>query len=65
MNTIKTIAAYQVVFILYFSKSLSSLGTPTSAAKHPLEISPVESSPPYDPNHPATASTSTEIQTCA
>lgn len=31
----------------------------------PLEISLVESSPPYEPSHPATASMSTDMQQSA
>ena len=66
-----------VVLISYLSNSFRSLRTPTVPAKRPdinqlraigsnarlpLEISLVESSPPYEPSHPATASISTEIQ---
>ena len=48
-----------VVFIPSLSNSLSSRGVPTSPANIPLEISSGESSPPYDPSQPATASKST------
>src|SRR5918999_1706453 len=46
------------VLSLYLSNSLSKRGTPTSPAKSPREISSGESSPPYEPSHPPTASTS-------
>jgi hypothetical protein len=38
------------------SKSRRRRGIPTSAAKTPREMSQGESSPPYDPSQPATAS---------
>ena len=40
------------------SKSRTMRGTPTSPAKRPREMSQGESSPPYEPSQPATASTS-------
>src|SRR4051812_38085395 len=48
-----------VVLIPRRPNSLSRRGLPTSPAKRPREISSGESSPPYEPSHPATASTST------
>jgi hypothetical protein len=49
----------QVALILYFSKSLSIRRVPIVPANIPREMSEVESSPPYEPSQPATASTST------
>src|SRR5258707_9973210 len=48
----------QVVLIPHFLNSLSSLSEPTSPAKMPRVMSHGESWPPYEPSHPATASTS-------
>jgi hypothetical protein len=48
----------QVVFMSYLSKRFSSRGVPTSPANMPLDMSSGESSPPYEPSHPATASMS-------
>jgi hypothetical protein len=45
--------SYHVVVMPYFLNIFRSRGTPTSAAKHPREMSPAESSPPYDPSQPA------------
>ena len=44
-------------------EQLSSRGVPTSPAKRPREMSSGESSPPYEPSQPATASTSTPYAT--
>src|SRR5438132_12892157 len=52
----------QVVFSPYFSNSFSRRSDPTSPANSPREMSSGESSPPYEPSHPATASTSTPMQ---
>src|SRR5690349_10967385 len=49
----------QVVLSPFRSNSFSSRGDPTSPAKRPREMSSGESSPPYEPSQPATASTST------
>src|SRR5918999_3285441 len=46
----------------YLSKSLSNLGVPTSPENMPLEMSSGESSPPYDPSQPATASMSMPME---
>src|SRR3954467_9937237 len=43
----------------FFANRSSSRGVPTSPANRPREMSSGESSPPYDPSQPATASTST------
>src|SRR5437763_15218176 len=51
-----------VVFRLYLSNSLSRRGVPTSPANIPREMSSGESSPPYEPSHRATASTSMPMQ---
>ncbi len=51
----------QVVFMSYLSNIFSRRLVPTSPAKMPREMSSGESSPPYDPSQPATASTSTPI----
>src|SRR6266545_2024674 len=51
----------QVVFRPYLSKSLSRRRVPTSPANTPREMSSGESSPPYEPSQPATASTSTPM----
>src|SRR5438105_4286266 len=51
-----------VTFIPYLSNSFRSRGEPTSPAKRPREMSSDESSPPYEPSHPATASTSTPTE---
>src|SRR5690554_844160 len=48
-----------VVLISKRSNSFTRRGTPTSPANMPREMSSGESSPPYDPSQPATASTST------
>src|SRR5215211_6798446 len=48
----------QVVLRSYLSKSLSRRGVPTSPENIPLEMSSGESSPPYEPSQPATASMS-------
>lgn len=45
-------------------KSFSIRWTPTVPAKRPRDMSDVESSPPYEPSQPATASMSTEIHAC-
>ena len=42
----------------YLANSLTRRGTPTSPANSPREMSSGESSPPYEPSQPATASTS-------
>src|SRR5918995_1185334 len=52
----------QVVRRPYLSNSFSSRRDPTSPAKTPREMSSGESSPPYEPSQPATASTSTPIE---
>src|SRR6266511_1512371 len=52
----------QVVRRPYLSNSFSSRRDPTSPAKTPREMSSGESSPPYEPSQPATASTSTPMQ---
>src|SRR3954447_14699083 len=52
----------QVTFIPYLLKSLISRGAPTSPANRPREMSSDEPSPPYEPSHPATASTSTPTE---
>src|SRR5215212_4935648 len=52
----------QVVRRPYLSNILSSRGLPISPAKRPRVMSQGESSPPYDPNQPATASTSMPMQ---
>ena len=52
----------QVVFMSYLSNSFSRRGVPTSPANRPREMSSGESSPPYEPSQPATASTSTPIR---
>src|ERR1700728_4411210 len=49
----------QVVLIPKRSNSFSRRGLPNSPENSPREISSGESSPPYDPSQPATASTST------
>src|SRR5256885_286743 len=49
----------QVVFRPYLWNSLSSRSEPTSPANMPREMSSGESSPPYEPSQPPTASTST------
>ena len=51
-----------VVRMSYVSNSFSSRRVPTSPAKTPREMSSGESSPPYEPSQPATASTSTPIE---
>src|SRR5437879_13736483 len=48
-----------VVLMPKRSNSLTSRGVPTSPENMPREMSSGESSPPYDPSQPATASTST------
>ena len=52
----------QLILRPYLSNSFSSRGTPTSPANSPREMSSGESSPPYEPSQPATASTSTPIE---
>src|SRR5713226_6923212 len=52
----------QLILRPYLSKSFSRRGTPTSPANSPREMSSGESSPPYEPSHPATASTSTPME---
>src|SRR6266511_4013808 len=52
----------QVVFKPYLSNSLSRRRVPTSPANSPREMSSGESSPPYEPSQPATASTSMPMQ---
>src|SRR5438034_9077453 len=47
-----------VVLMRNLSKSFRRRGPPTSPAKRPREMSSGESSPPYEPSHPPTASTS-------
>src|SRR3954452_13286821 len=49
----------QVVLTPSRANSFSRRGLPTSPAKRPREMSSGESSPPYEPSQPATASTST------
>src|SRR6478609_934335 len=49
----------QVVLMPSRANSFSRRGLPTSPAKRPREMSSGESSPPYEPSQPATASTST------
>ena len=51
-----------VVFRPYLSNSFSRRGDPTSPANMPREMSSGESSPPYEPSQPATASTSMPMQ---
>src|SRR3989442_3318504 len=48
-----------VVLMPKRSNSFTSRGVPTSPENMPREMSSGESSPPYDPSQPATASTST------
>src|SRR5215212_6364252 len=52
----------QVVRRPYLSNILRRRGLPISPAKRPRVMSQGESSPPYDPNQPATASTSMPMQ---
>src|SRR5215210_7921711 len=52
----------QVVLRSYLSKSWSNLGVPTSPENMPLEMSSGESSPPYEPSQPATASMSMPME---
>src|SRR5437879_5319915 len=52
----------QLVLMPYRSNSLSIRGIPTSPANTPRWMSLGESSPPYEPSQPATASTSTPRQ---
>src|SRR3954453_3725448 len=49
----------QVVLMPQRRKSSRRRGEPTSPANRPREMSSGESSPPYEPSQPATASTST------
>src|ERR1041384_7032681 len=49
----------RVALMLCALKSWRRRGVPTSPAKRPREMSSGESSPPYEPSQPATASTST------
>src|SRR3954469_16313990 len=49
----------QVVLTPSRANGFSGGGLPTSPAKRPREMSSGESSPPYEPSQPATASTST------
>src|SRR3954469_24739781 len=49
----------QVVLMPSRANSFRRRGLPTSPAKRPREMSSGESSPPYEPSQPATASTST------
>src|SRR5436190_22515871 len=51
-----------VVFRPYLANNLRRRRLPTSPANTPREMSSGESSPPYEPSQPATASTSTPMQ---
>ena len=51
-----------VALMLYLSKSFNILRVPCVPAQRPREMSLAESSPPYEPSQPATASMSTPYE---